>query len=204
MHKRYQKRIPLQEVAEIWPGYPFRGKLPVSEKGDAFVVQFRHIIAGERLQNSAGDDLDRVDLTGRKKANFLQAGDVLFMAKGTRNDAAVICDIPGNTVCTPNFYHLRLKQAQGVMNPDFLAWQLNHHDAQRYFSACSQGSVAPSITRQQLEELPILVPPLDQQTKLVNLAKAAFREEQLLTQLIDNRRRMVAAAGHKILHSEQD
>lgn len=194
----------LRELVDIWPGYPFRGKLPLSPGGEAFVVQFRHVEVGARVQDSAGTFLDRANLTGRKSPNFLQQEDVLFMAKGTRNFAAVIGDVPENTVCTPNFYHLRLKPETAGLVADFLAWQLNHRDAQRYFAACSQGSVAPSITKLQLGDLPIVVPPLDQQQRLVELSGAAFREEQVLGQLIDNRRRMVSAVGHQILHPGQD
>lgn len=194
----------LQEVAEIRPGYPFRGKLPLSEKGEAFVVQFRHIVVGDSLRDEAGLDLDRAHLTGRKKPNFLRSGDVLFMAKGTRNFATTVVTVPDTTVCTPNFYHLRIRSRASLLEPEFLAWQLNHWDAQRYFAACSQGSVAPSVTKSQLGHLPIVIPALKQQKRIANLARAAIREEQLLSKLIDNRRRMVAAAGHQILHSTND
>lgn len=197
------KRCDLQELVKIWPGYPFRGKLPLNESGEAYVVQLRHIVVGDRLRDGTGDALDKADLGGRKRPTFLQEGDVLFMAKGTRNYAAVIGEVPENTVCTPSFYHLRLKPGCALI-PDFLAWQLNHHDAQRYFYVCSQGSVAPSITKLQLGELPIIVPPIEQQNHLVGLASAAFHEEQVLGQLIDNRRRMVSAVGHEILHAGQD
>lgn len=202
MPKRQKNRYSLKDLAEIWPGYPFRGKLPLSERGEAFVVQFRHIVVGDCLRDRTGGNLDQADLTGRKTPNFLQEGDVLFMAKGARNYAVAVKEIPENTVCTPNFYHLRIK-SEGGLTPDFLAWQLNHRDAQRYFAACSQGSVSLSITKLQLGELPVVVPPLDQQHHLVGLASAAFREEQVLGQLIDNRRRMVSAVGHEILHPGQ-
>lgn len=202
MVNRPVNRCILQDLAEIWPGYPFRGKLPHSDRGEAFVVQFRHIVVGDFLRVSTGSTLDRADLTGQKRPNFLREGDVLFMAKGARNYAIAVKEIPENTVCTPNFYHLRIK-SEGGLTPEFLAWQLNHRDAQRYFAACSQGSVSPSITKSQLGELPLVVPPLDRQNLLVGLASAAFREEQVLGQLIDNRRRMVSAVGHDILHPGQ-
>lgn len=202
MPNRRLNRCTLQDLAEIWSGYPFRGKLPLSDSGEAFVVQFRHVVVGDSLRDSTGSTLDQADLTGQKKPNFLREGDVLFMAKGARNYAIAVKEIPENTVCTPNFYHLRI-QPEGGMTPDFMAWQLNHRDAQRYFAACSQGSVSPSITKSQLGELPVVVPPLSQQNHLVGLATAAFHEEQVLGHLIDNRRRMVSAVGHEILHPGQ-
>ena len=86
--------------------------------------------------------------------------------------------------------------------PEFLAWQLNHVDAQRYFAMCSQGSAAPSITKSQLGNLPIVVPPIEQQALMVKLADAATREQQLLNQLIENRQRMIDAAGHQLLRPD--
>lgn len=192
----------LKQLAEIHPGYPFRGRLPLSAEGDVFVVQFRHIVVGERLEDANGEFLDRATLTGRKQATCLVEDDIVFMAKGVRNDAALVGDVPANTVCTPNFYHIRLKPEVGNLLPEFLAWQINYRDAQRYFAVCSQGSAASSITKSQLENLPIAIPTIEQQRFMVNLANSAAREQQLLNALIKNRQRMIDAAGQKILHPD--
>lgn len=192
----------LQSIAAIQPGYPFRGKLELDSQGDAFVVQYRHLVVGEPLNDPQGKTLDRMTLPGRKRPEYLCSGDILFMAKGTRNGAAVVRVLPHNTVCTPNFYHIRLTSSSGNMMPEFLAWQLNHVAAQRYFSMCSQGSAAPSITKSQLGNLPIVVPPIEQQALMVKLADASSREQQLLNQLIENRQRMIDAAGHQLLRPD--
>ncbi|TKD64265.1 restriction endonuclease subunit S [Cobetia marina] len=199
MNHQPKRRCLLQSIAAIQPGYPFRGKLELDSQGDAFVVQYRHLIVGKTLHDQQGRTLDRVTLPGRKRPEYLCSGDILFMAKGTRNDAAVVRELPRNTVCTPNFYHIRLTPSACNVMPEFLAWQLNHVDAQRYFAMCSQGSAAPSITKSQLGNLPIVVPPIEQQALMVKLADAATREQQLFNQLIENRQRMVDAAGHQLL-----
>jgi hypothetical protein len=200
MRKPTNETDALVNLADIHPGYPFRGSLPLSAEGEVFVVQFRHTVVGKRLDDARGEHLDRATLTGRKQPTYLRPGDILFMAKGVRNNAALIEDVPPNTVCTPNFYHIRLKPVIENLIPAFLAWQLNHLDAQRYFAVCAQGSAAFSITKSQLENLPITIPPIEQQRLMVNLADAATREQQLLNKLINNRQRMIDAAGHHILH----
>lgn len=194
------QRRALQELVDIQTGYPFRGRLPLSASGDALVVQFRHIVVGARLNDSTGAGLYRANLTGRKQATFLKPGDTLFMAKGTRNDVAAIGKVPANTVCTPNFYHLRLKPGVRDITPDFLAWQLNHRQAQQYFAACCQGSVALSVTKSQLAKLTVTIPALDQQHQITEMAAAAFQEELLLYRLIDNRKRQLAALGDRVLN----
>ena len=179
----------LHNLATIHPGYPFRGRLPVDRDGNAFVVQFRHLVAGQPLDDKDGENLDVVTLPGRRQPDYLQDGDILFMARGTRNQAAVVRTLPGNTVCTPNFFHLRIKPEVNNLLPEFLAWQLNHLNAQRYFSVCSQGSAAPSVNKAQLGDLYVVVPPLVQQRLMVELLGAAKREQALLEQLIENRQR---------------
>lgn len=195
-------RYPLGTLADIYPGYPFRGSLPLNPEGEAFVVQFRHIGVGGEISDRTGESLDRVELTGKKSPTYLETGDVLVMAKGTRNQAAVIQSVPENTVCTPNFYHIRLNSPETALLPAFLAWQINHLEAQRYFKMCSQGSLAPSITKSQLSSLPIAIPPMTQQQTMVSLAEAAFREQQLLNELIENRQQMIDAVGQNILNPE--
>lgn len=201
MKSRINKQVVLNQMATIQPGYPFRGRLTFGEAGDAFVVQFRHIVVGGRLDDKHGAFLDKATLTGRKEPDYLRPGDVLFMAKGTRNDAALVGDLPPNTVCAPNFYRIRLKPEADIL-PAFLNWQLNHRDAQRYFAMCSQGSAASSITKSKLEALPVIIPPMETQSVMVRLAEAAAHETTKLNQLIENRQRMVVAAGHHILHPD--
>jgi len=199
MSEQTKQKLPLRSLAIIQPGYPFRGKLPIDGNGDAYAVQFRHIVLGEPLSDKHGKTLDRVKLPGRKRPNYLWPSDLVFMAKGTRNHAAVIGGLPQNTVCTPNFYHLRLHPDADNLIPEFLAWQLNHVDAQRYFATCSQGSAASSITKAQLGDLPIVIPPIEQQKFMVKLADAATRERQLLNQLIENRQLMINAVARQLL-----
>lgn len=192
----------LSQLADIEPGYPFRGKLPLSDDGDAFAVQLRHIVTGEPLDDPKGEALDRVTLPGRRRPTYLQLGDVLFMAKGPRQNSALVGRVPPNTVCTPNFYHLRLKPGVEGITPAFLAWQLNHREAQRYFAMCSEGTVALSIRKSQLAKVPIHLPPIEKQRVMVALTQAAAEERRLLTRLIDNRQRMLDAAGQQLLHSD--
>jgi len=202
MNQEAKHQLTLRCLATIHPGYPFRGKLPVDKEGNAFVVQFRHLVVGASLDDKEGKTLDRVTLPGRRRPDYLRPGDILFMARGTRNDAAVVKSLPHNTVCTPNFFHLRLKPEAFKLMPEFLAWQLNQIDAQRYFAMCSQGSAAPSVTKTQLGDLPVVVPPIEQQKLMMKLAEAARREQVLLEQLIENRQRMTDAVAQKLLRPD--
>jgi hypothetical protein len=77
--------------------------------------------------------------------------------------------------------------------PDFLAWQINQSPVQRQLRVAAEGTNQLSVRITEIEGLRIAVPPIDQQLLIVGLADAAARERGLLTQLIANRERQLAA-----------
>lgn len=192
-----QKTCALKTLVDILPPYPFRGGIKVTDNGDTYLVQIRH--ADEHAGALVGV-LDRVRLPGKREPDYLENGDVLFVAKGPRNFAVHIHDIPPNSVCSPHFFHLKVPSGTGArVLPEFLAWQINQCAVQTYLARCGQGSVVPSITRQQIEEMPVVVPPLAVQARFVVLLQAARKEERVLQALIENRRQMVQGIGQQIL-----
>lgn len=60
--------------------------------------------------------------------------------------------------------------------------------------------MALSITKSQLAKLTVGIPALDTQRQIAKLAAAAFEEEQLLYQLIHNRKRQLTALGDRVLN----
>lgn len=192
-----EKTCALKTLVEVLPPYPFRGGIEVSDDGDTYLVQIRH--ADEHARALVGT-LDRVMLPGKREPDYLENGDVLFVAKGPRNFAVHIHDIPLASVCSQHFFHLKVPGGRDArILPEFLAWQINQSAVQTYLARCGQGSVVPSITRQQIEEMPVVVPPLEVQARFVVLLQAARKEEQVLQALIENRRQMLQGIGQQIL-----
>ncbi len=77
------------------------------------------------------------------------------------------------------------------MLPAFVAWQINQEPMQRYLAASATGSYITSIRRQVLEDLPLVMPPLEKQKTIIAFSDAAVREKQLLLELIENRNRQM-------------
>lgn len=200
----HSESVTLSQLADIKPGYPFRGAIKPDPSGDTHVVQARHITPETGLNvASPYDPLDRVQLTGRRKPDFLQPGDILFLARGSRNLAACIqADIPKRTVCTPHFFLLRLKKpALALVDPDFLAWQIiNHTEAQIHFARGSQGSALPNVSKSELMTLPIALPSMEKQRLMAKLYQASLSQASVLQQLIDNLHKQVQAVGQDMLH----
>ncbi|MCU7837946.1 MAG: restriction endonuclease subunit S [Candidatus Thiodiazotropha sp. (ex Troendleina suluensis)] len=188
-------RVRLGDVADIRSGYPFRGAVPEITDGDAAVVQIKNV------DTEAGIDwtgLVQTELTGRRKPDWLQSRDILFTARGNRNIAVYVDSAPVNAVCAPQFFLVRLKSDQQAL-PQFVAWQINQPNAQKYFAQSAEGTLITSIRRKVLEEMPLHLPSGEKQELVVRLCEAAQHEKNLLTELIENRKKQLNVVTKNLL-----
>jgi len=162
--------------------------------GNACALQMRDISLDEGV---AWNGLVQTQIDGRRTPEWLQPGDVVFVARGTRNFAVSLQDVPRPAVCSQYFFLLRVKPTSGML-PDFLAWQINGAPAQRYLASNAEGSDQLSIRRGVLESLPIVVPPIAKQGLIVALAHQATQEKKILEGLIHNRQRQLDALAHEL------
>ena len=145
----------------------------------------------------------RTELPGRKQPDWLQPEDVLFVSRGTRFHA-VCLDVPlGPAVCSPHFFHLRVK-AQVEVLPRFVAWQINQPPFQRQLRQAAEGSGQLSIRRPVLESMHVSVPSLKTQQNIMALADLARQEKKVLRQLIRNREHQLQTMAEKLaIHTTQ-
>lgn len=185
----------LKDVADVQAGHPFRGSVQFVEIGNAYALQMRDLSLGGVV---AWDGLVRTEIDARKPIQWLEPGDVVFVARGTRNYAVCLTQVLKPTVCSPNFFLVRVKPSV-LLLPEFLAWQINRAPAQRYLASNAEGSDQLSIRRPVLEALSIVVPPLSQQRLIVSLADAAVHEERHLHALIHNRQKQLDALAFALV-----
>ncbi|MGI4847885.1 MAG: restriction endonuclease subunit S [Janthinobacterium lividum] len=184
------------DYASVRAGHPFRGTVPEDRDGPAIVVQMRDV---SPLDGINWDNTVRANLHTRKEPDWLQPGDIIFVARGARNYAFCIDELPGPAVCSQYFFLIRLHQAD-TMLAEFLAWQINQMPAQRYLTKNAEGTDQRSIRRGVLEALPITVPSLEQQRKVVALAGMARQERKLMESLIQNRDLQMRALVTRLLN----
>jgi hypothetical protein len=187
----------LGDIADIRSGHPFRGSIEPDINGDVHVVQVRDTNAtGEITQ----DKVIKTTLTSKKKPDWLQSGDILFVAKGAKHYSALVEDLPKQTVCSPHFFLVRIKPAlKALVTPEFICWQLNQLPAQRYFQTTAEGSLYLSVRRQTLEYVPITMLPIEKQRQLTAMHSCAVKEQKVLQQLIENRQQQLDAIAYKAL-----
>lgn len=169
-------------------GHPFRGSIENTLDGEVAVVQMKDVDPEGGLNDS---NLYRVHVTGRKKPDYLQRGDILFIGRGFRLFAVLVDRDLESTVAGSHFFILRMRpNGQGV-RPDYLAWYINHSRAQRYFSQYVVGAALPHINRTTLENLPVIVPPLEVQEQIVNAHLCRLKEKALLERLIAKKKQFL-------------
>lgn len=186
---------PLSECASVQAGHPFRGSVPAHPGGGVIAVQMRDLTPDGSV---AWDGAVRTSLpAGRAKPQWLQRGDILFVARGARNHAVCLQEVPAAAVCSQHFFLLRVVRAE--LLPEFLAWQINRAPAQRYLANNAEGTDQRSIRRAVLEALPVAVPTPARQQCVVDLAAAAVREKQTFDRLVRNRQRQLDALAFDLL-----
>ncbi|KVC55640.1 restriction endonuclease subunit S [Burkholderia stagnalis] len=189
----------LRSLADVQAGHSFRGSVPVVDGGNAFALQMRDLSPTGEV---AWDGLVQTDVDIGKPIQWLEPGDVVFVARGARNYAVCLHEVPKSVVCSQYFFLLRVKSP--ALLPEFLAWQINRAPAQRYLASNAEGSDQLSIRRPILENLPISVPPLNQQQLIISLAETAVHEERQLQHLIRNRHRQMDALAFALLSDKSE
>lgn len=190
------KQKKLEELADVRLGHPFRGSFPDLPTGSVGVVQMRDLTSQGVLDWSS---IRRTEIETRKELEWLKAGDILFASRGTSNYAGCLRDVPLQVVCSPHLYVITVRNQQLVL-PEFIAWQINRMASQRYLKQSAEGSDQLSVRRAVLENLPLTIPSIAHQQRLLALDHATRQEKLALEALIRNREKQVEALAAALLN----
>lgn len=187
----------LGDIITLRAGYPWRGAIPPVSNGAVKAVQAKDI---SEIGELALENCVRTELTGKRDADWLRAGDVLLINKGGRNTAAYIDRDFADVTCTSSIYLLKAhKSWTEKLNMQFIAWQLNQAPLQAYFKRSSEGTLQVSLRRQVVEEVIVAIPDIRTQNLLANLYFASQQEHKTLTKMIENRRMQLSAIATQLL-----
>ena len=184
----YCRKYLLKEIATVHSGYSIRGKIPEIPGGELKIIQMKDI------DPEFGIDWDRVASINqviRKKPDFLRENDIIFSGRGTKV-FAVAADKPGiKTVAAPHFFVI--KPMNDMVNARFLAWYVNQKPAQIYLLKNAGSSAIINVTRQVLEELPVILPSLQDQLSITQYLAAARKEYRIAANLYRKRNQLISA-----------
>lgn len=129
---------------------------------------------------------------------LLEKNDIIFKAKCADNSAALIDVNLANTVATAHFLVLTIQDTNQV-DPTYLTMYLNSDYAQSYFKLNAQGATVPMIRLSTLQELDVLLPPIEKQREIAETYRLVKEEKAIMEQLIQNRENQFKTYLQKVL-----
>lgn len=175
--------VRLGQLAEVAMGYSFRSRLEASPDGNIAVIQMKDLTEDNRLDSTA---LARVELSEIKPRQLVAIGDIIFRSRGQTHTAALIDQDPGQAIIAAPL--LRIRPRKDIL-PAYLVWFINQPATQAKLASEAEGTALRMIRKQSLEKLEVVLPPLEQQRLIVDLAELASEEQKLMARLADSRKR---------------
>lgn len=187
----------LSDLFLIQAGYPFRGAIQEYSDGSVKVVQPKDITD---LGELSDDNLVSTELPGKREADWLKRGDLLFIAKGPKQLACYVDRDLDKTTCAASLFLLQIKPLwKDSVDPLFIAWQLNQAPSQQYFQKNAEGSLHVSIRKPVLGATKIALPHISTQRIIAQFYAASLKENALLYKLIDNRQQQLNAIATELM-----
>lgn len=174
---------PIRKIATVDMGYPFRSRLEMVAGGNICVIQMKDI--DEKCRLNTGD-LVPVSLPVVKKTHRIKMGDVIFRSRGRINTATLVDEPLAEVVAAAPLLRIRVKTDKVL--PEYLAWYINRSKAQAYIESRASGTITRMINKKTVEEMEIELPPINEQKRIVAIARLAGREQELLRQLAEKRK----------------
>lgn len=142
--------------------------------GEVIYLQSKHFNDHGQLLSIPHPDLMAQHISDK---HILRGGDVLFAAKGSKNFATVYEEHNAPAVASTSFFVLKLTNLHVL--PEYLTWFLNSPPIQLILKGQAIGSSMPSISKQVLENLEIIIPSIQTQNTILEITKLRNREKSL-------------------------
>lgn len=125
-------------------------------------------------------------LDARLEKHLLYDGDILFAAKGTRNYAVVYRQEWGLAIASSTFMVIKIKEnMRHHLDPEYLAWFINHPSTQMKLQDMARGSFIQSITKDNLKEVFVNFPNLETQHAILQVHELYVKKKRLEQRLYE-------------------
>lgn len=159
-------KLPLSEIAEVFTGFPFKGDkyLPPAKgvrvvRGDNVTERFLRWGDKEKCWNSVTQDL---------KPYLLRTGDVVIGMDGSkvgRNFAAISSKDDGSLLAQ----RVARVRAKNCADQDFVRYLICNPSFTQYVQSVHTGTSIPHISKGQIENFVVSVPPLNIQKSIAEI-----------------------------------
>ena len=185
----------LKEIADIRTGYSFRTKLEPDVKGNILVVQLRELSEKNKIDISTAEKINMHDISDNY---LLRKDDLVFRSRGMDSTAAIMDISSDNIILSAPFQRIRLRDRAAII-PEYLLWYINSKEAQTYFAINKTGTSVVMIPTAVLMDLPVVIPSLEVQKKIVAINFLSEREIEIQEELIRKKKLLTEALLLKTL-----
>lgn len=176
-------------LSGFFAGFSFRQKVENDPQGDLHVIQMKDL---EYNYSNISMNVTKIKSDKINSKALLRKKDVLLITKGANNYAVEYKHDFEKAVASSAFYVLRPNQKK--INSSYLTWYINQTPVQQHLKANMAGTYIPNINKGAIEEIVLVIPPLEIQEMIVALDDLRKQEFVLLTELIEKRKVFTAAA----------
>ncbi len=171
------KLIKIADIVSISAGFTLRGAAPVVEEG-----RYRILIPGSLPTGATISDtnLPFCTLKEPSQRNLLNTGDLVFWGRGDIRCA--VFDGPSNSVILAGPL-LRLRRRREDLVPAFFALCMTSPSVTSQLTRAMRGTGSQFVSRNDLEEIEVIIPPVQTQLQLVEYSNLTHREAELSANL---------------------
>ena len=180
----------VSHLADLRLGYHFRGKIKEAADGGARVLQVRNVSSESGVTS---ESLTTVAIPNAEK-HAVEQGEVVFLARG-RNRFAFVFDVTDSLPIVPASYFIILTPKPEMVDSGYLSWAINQPVFQSKIESRSTVTSIPQISKTDLQELTINLPPLETQLKIAALDDLIKQEQSLTRQINFHRAQLLRAAS---------
>jgi len=187
-HTDYQSvaQLTLRDVARVQAGYLCRTRVEPAPGGTHRLLQSRDLSGDGQI-----DPTSLVTFHPERKPDLYRVseGDILILARGQEHRAHLVRSDLSDTLASSVFHIIR--PARDAVLPGYLAWWLNQPDVQAKIKAGSRGTGIGYVSRQYMEQVPVMVPPRDKQQRIADAMTLWHRRHAIQSQLDQKRQTMI-------------
>jgi hypothetical protein len=128
-------------------------------------------------------------------------GDVLLALRSAKPHAIVARQVPPGVIAAGQWAVITPRQ--GVLDPDFTAWFLNHPATAARLNRLVQGGTLPFLSLVAVRDFDIVLPPFEVQRRVSRIAVLHTRLGRLERELADARTRLIDGATISAVESRR-
>jgi restriction endonuclease S subunit len=148
-------------------------------------------------------DLVRVDMKELKEHHFVRKGDLVLRTRGLVTTSAILLEAPEHVVVSAPLLRIRISRPDKVL-PEYLNWYIGQREAQIFLNSRANTTAQKMIGKEAIDDLEVILPSIERQKCIVEIASLSAREQCLLQELAEKRGQYSSIVLMRLAKGEQE